>query len=75
VAEFSKCQRVRVTAEYATIDGESSPDLEKWVGCEGTIIYPREWPGGYDVVLLDDPPEESPFGFRYLSGELEAIEP
>jgi hypothetical protein len=76
VAELVKGQRIRVTAEYATIDGKLRPELEKWVGLEGTVLHPRDWDGGYDDVTLDNPPEEvAPFAFRFLDGELEAIEP
>jgi hypothetical protein len=76
MSEFHKGQRIRVTAEYATLDGEMKPELEKWVGLEGTVLHPRDWDGGYDDVSLDNPPEDvAPFPFRFLKGELEAIEP
>lgn len=71
---FHEGQRVRVTAEYATVNGTLRPDLAKWVGLEGTVIIPRKWVGGFDVVILDDPPEESSAGYPYLKGELEAID-
>lgn len=76
MTEFRKDQRIRVTAEYATSDGTIDPGLEKWVGLEGTVLHPRDWDGGYDDVSLDNPPEDvAPFPFRFLKGELEAIEP
>lgn len=71
---FVKGQRIRVTAEYATIDGKLKPELEHWIGLEGTVLYPRDWDGGYDDVSLDNPPEDvAPFPFRFLAGELEAV--
>jgi hypothetical protein len=74
MSRFAEGQRVRVTADYATVNGKLRPDLEKWVGLEGIVLIPRQWEGGFDVVILDNPPEDCD-GFPFLKGEIEAIEP
>lgn len=71
---FAKGQRIRVAVEYATVDGEVQPDLLPWVGLQGTVIYPADWERGYNVVNLIDPPEASPFGYRFFTEELEAAD-
>lgn len=73
MAEFVEGQRVRISARYATINGELHPNLQQWVGLQGTVLIPRPWRGGYDVIDLDTPPEASEFGYRFLDGELEPV--
>lgn len=73
--EFPRGQRVRITAQFARMDGVPNQELEEWVGLEGTVLRPRVSDTDYDSVALDSKLEDFPSGYPFRKGELEVIAP